>query len=294
MMDASTAQGQEPNEPTGRKPFFPEEGAFNTVVPLSQVGLEPVSKRDDPDAGQPAEAVWALEDRRVEGRVEDEDEATLVHARGGDSHAAERAARGGTARQPWGVTALVIALSTFAGVAAGSYLVWSKRPVEAVTHAPSAAGHSTAGTVLAPAAEPTPPPASAQPAQPDAPAPAATSTEDAETAANEETAAEPDAKVETASTANAPRTTPPPAAPRAASPEPAAARAAETRPREERAAAAAREARPAPRVARTETPAPRTTARAEKRPPIPVLSGRTLPVSSPPASAKPRTVIQWP
>ncbi len=141
MSDASTAHGTEPAEPITQEPFFPSEGDFNTVVPLSQVARAPFAAERSGDDGRPAEAAWAREDRRgnavaKRGARGVEEEETLVPARGVRRRGAGVGSRPGAGRRPWTVTAAAVLLSVLAGVAAGSYLVWSKRP--AVADAPPA------------------------------------------------------------------------------------------------------------------------------------------------------------
>lgn len=288
MSDASTTHGSEPAEPIKPEPLFPSEGVFSTVVPLSQVAHAPYTAERSADDGRPAEAAWARQDRRGTGvarrgaRGVDEEE-TLVPTRAGRRRGAHVGSRPDAGQRPWTVTAAAVLLSVLAGVAAGSYLVWSKRPVG--LNAPPAA--ETASQEVAadipPPAPAAPPAVEAEPVAPEQPEHA--------TAAAAATEAKPERSVETSSRAE--KSTPP-------APEPATRSAAQPRARTERAAPDATTTTPAPRPARNETPprseaSPRRAATtAERRPTRPAAPVRQLPVSAAPPSSKPKTVIQWP
>ncbi|HEX8286008.1 MAG TPA: hypothetical protein VF588_21800 [Pyrinomonadaceae bacterium] len=293
MTDASTAHGREPGEQMTPEPLFPSEGEFSTVVPLSEVGAAPFTAGRTPDDGRPAEADWAREERRRtavarrDARAVEEEE-TLVPSRKGRRRAAAVGSRLDAGRRPWPVTAAAVLLSVLAGVAAGSYLVWSKRPA-AVSSAPPAAVETNARPE-APPAEP-----STNTPSPGASEIAAAPVEAAEPVAPEAPARAPEAKAEKAEKSAEPSaraakgtTTTTPA-------EPATREAAPTRARTERAASNKTEAAPAPRPARAEAPTRRaTTTAAATRPTRPATSARQLPVSAPPPSSKSKTVIQWP
>jgi hypothetical protein len=263
MNNASTPDGRGQDRPNDAEPFFPSEGPFNTVVPLAEIGRgpAPLATVDAADVGRPVEAAWARGEQRVRraGRKDDE-ETTLVPARAGR-------ARG--ARKPWAVTATVIVLSVAAGLASGSYLIWSSQ--------------------RAPQAQASAPPAAEAPSLP--PPPVAPQEE---AVSKIEKVSEPvkDDKPNEVAKAEKPNEVAP-----APKPEPPARTA--TAPRAERparAAAEAREVTPAPKPARVQ-PAPASRARvttAERRPPAPAPSARSLPVSAPPPSAKSKKVIQWP
>jgi hypothetical protein len=293
MTDASPAPHEhEPINPThGRpeaEPFFPSEGTFSAVVPLSEIGPSPVTLREG--SGEPAEAAWAVVAHRAGAKEEEE---TLVPRRG---RGASYAPAGDGPRQSWAVTAVAIALSVVAGVAAGGYLVWTSQLVaeKRLEHrAAEPAAPQVAAEVPAPA-EPAPAP-EAQPS-PD-PAPDVAEAKATEAKATEAKAAEAKAE-EPREVARAPKVNPP-AADLAATAHAAEAprrRAAEPEPRAERAPRAeAREAAPAPRPAAARAAATRTReAAAERRATAPPERQRTLPVSSPPPSAKANKVIRWP
>jgi hypothetical protein len=285
MSDVSTAHGTEPTEPIKQEPFFPSEGDFSTVVPLSQVGRAPFAAERSADDGRPAEAAWAREERRGtavarRGARVVEEEETLVPARAGRRHGARVSSRPGTGQRPWTVTAAAVLLSVLAGVAAGSYLVWSKRP--AVADAPPAA--ETASQEVAADIQP---PAPAAPLAEAAEAPPAVEAEPvARTTAAAATEAKPERSVETPSRAE--KSTPPAA-------ETATRAAAQPRTRVERPAPDTTATTPAPRPARNDAPTRRAaTTTAERRPTRPATPARQLPVSAPPPSSKSKTVIQWP
>jgi cytoskeletal protein RodZ len=263
MNEAPTPDGRGQDRPRDAEPFFPSEGTFNPVVPLSEIGRRPANLPavDPADVGRPAEAAWAREAHRA--RLKEEEE-TLVPAR-------NRRARG--VRRPWLVPASVIALSVAAGLASGSYLIWSSQRAQQSQPPARVAAEATAP---APAPDASPAPAAEQEA-------AATKSEKAGEPARDERPGEV-AKAEKSSgpapAKGAQRQEPPP-------PQPA--------PRAERAARAAaaeaKEATPAPKPARTQsapTPRPRVST-AETHPPA-----RTPPISSPPPSARSKKVIQWP
>ncbi|HEX8353088.1 MAG TPA: hypothetical protein VF611_09325 [Pyrinomonadaceae bacterium] len=299
MTDASTSQGREPNEPRHPEPFFPSEGAFSTVVPLSQVGQAAAHRGVTANAGRPAEADWAREDSRKGGAGAGEEE-TLVPARVSRARRARRDAETRRAAPRWLATAAVITLSVVAGVAAGTYLVWSRYPLEARVPAAPAADAGTLNQAATEVLAPEPPPA----APPAAPEEVTAAADDAvANAADDTVASAPSAAVATAEKTETPapaRKAEPPSA------EPATRRAAETERRaveaesraavRERAKAEAVAPAPAPRPAPRETPPRRqdAPARARPRPPATAATGRALPVSTPPPSSRSRTVIQWP
>ncbi|HEX8149764.1 MAG TPA: hypothetical protein VF591_21470 [Pyrinomonadaceae bacterium] len=261
MNNVSTPDGRGQESPHDAQPFFPSEGSFNPVVPLSEVDHAPAQLPtvDADDVGRPAEADWAREAHRASWK---EDEETLVPARTRETR---------VARPSWLVTAAVIIISVSAGLASGTYLIWSsQRAPESQTPAPVAAE---------------------APALPPAPAPVA---EQAGADKNVEKAAEPARPEKPSEVAKAEKSD---AVSRASEPEPPARTA--SAPRAERVARAAaepKEAAPAPKPARTQNAAPARTrpTTAARQTHAPAASARSLPVSAPPPSAKPRKVIQWP
>jgi hypothetical protein len=260
MIDASTADGREQDRPNDAEPFFPSEGTFNAVVPLSEIGRAPVPaplvRTDAADVGKPAEAVWAREAHRAGVK---EEETTLVPTRAG--------VRG--VRRSWVVPAAVITLSVAAGLASGTYLIWSSQ------RAPQAQSSAQAATEA--------------PSLP--PAPVA---EQKEAVAKVEQVKEPVKDEKPREVAKAEKSDEAAPAPKHEPPlrttnEPRAERAT-------RNATEAREVTPAPKPARSQSaaaPRPRVVI-AAKQPPAPATSERNLPISSPPSNAKSRKVIQWP
>lgn len=262
MNNASTADGRGQERPDEAEPFFPSEGSFNTVVPLSEIGRAPVPAPlvpvDAGNVGRPAEAAWARKAHRAGWK--DEEETTLIPGGAGGVR------RG---RQSWAVTAAVIILSVAAGLASGTYLIWSAQ------HAPLA---QTSAQVAAEAPSLPPAPVVEQ-------VEAVTKVEKVKESPKDEKAGEVAKAEKPVEVAPAPKEAPPS--------RPA------TAPRAERAtrdAAEARETAPAPKPARSQSAAssrPRVTT-VEKQSPAPTAPARGLPVSSPPPSAKSRKVIQWP
>jgi hypothetical protein len=252
LNNAPTPDGRVQDTPHDAEPFFPSEGPFNPVVPLSEIGHAPATLPavDPADVGRPAEAPWAREAHRAKLKEEEE---TLVPSRAGR-------ARG--RRQSWLVPASVIALSVVAGLASGTYLIWSSQRAQ---ESPTPARVAT---------EAPPPP----PAPVEEQAAAVTKVERADEPAKDERPSE-GAKAEKSGEAVHAQKQAPPLQPA---------------PRAEqvtRAAAEAKEVTPAPKPARTHSAAlarPRVTT-AETHPPV-----RTPPISSPPPSAKSKKVIQWP
>lgn len=265
MNNAPTADGGGTEAPRDAEPFFPSEGTFNAVVPLSDIEGEPTRAPlvpvDAADVGQPSEAAWAREAHRA--ALKDEEETTLVPKR-------RPVATGG--RPAWFVPAVVIWLSIMAGLFSGVYLIRSTQRA-AVSPTPAQVAAETPS--LPPAAAPTPAPV----------------VEEVRAEAEVEKVSEPAAGDKSGEVAKA--ESPREAARPAAADEPTPSRPAPPT-RTARAAAEAREVAPAPKPVRAESATPartRATAAAKRQPATPA---RTLPVSDPPPSAKSRKVIQWP
>src|SRR5687768_13508616 len=213
MTRASETEGREPDGRDDASRLFPAHGAFNTVVPLSQLGAP----------------------RAAATEAREEDETTLVPAR-----RSKRAARSKSAGSPghsWKVTTVALVLSVAAGLVAGSFIVSSLRPAQQ----PSATARVEQPASTAPASVP-----ASEAAAPSAPAVVETKP-DAEDAAKPDTksddanAAKPDARATEAATRAAAPTTR-----RAAETEPRAERPARA------ASAETAETRPAPRPARAQ------------------------------------------
>src|SRR5215207_3801453 len=110
MNNASTADGRGQDGPNDAEPFFPSEGTFNAVVPLSEVGRAPVvpaplAPVGAAGVGNPAEPAWARDGHRA--GLEEEEETTLVPARRGGARGTTEAG----ARRSRVFPAAVIALS---------------------------------------------------------------------------------------------------------------------------------------------------------------------------------------
>jgi hypothetical protein len=106
--------------------MFPSEGNFSAVVPLSEVGDEPASPVNAHARRAAAESLIARAEARERAR-DDREEETLVPARAARRANASRPAR---VRASWAVMAAALTLSVAAGLAAGVYLVKTRRPVE--------------------------------------------------------------------------------------------------------------------------------------------------------------------
>jgi hypothetical protein len=257
LSNAPTPEGRGPERPNDTEPLFPSEGPFNPVVPLSEIDDAPAPLTlpavDPADVGKPAEAAWAREAHRA-GRKEEEE--TLV---------APRAARAPRGRPSWLAPAVVIAVSVVAGLASGTYLIWSSQraaePQRSAQAAPEAPPPQPAPTTAA-----TPAPVLEKAEASDESAKVERSNESATVERSNEVV-----KVEKPREAARPAPTP-------------------------RADAEAREVKPAPKPARTQSAAQarsRVTT-AERRPPAPPSTERALPISSPPPTARSKKVIQWP
>jgi hypothetical protein len=141
MNDASTAGDREhtdesvmKNEESGAHLLlpsegnflFPSEGNFCPVVPLSEVGDAPASPTNAPTRRAASESLITRAEGRERAR-DDREEETLVPIRAARKARALRPAR---VRASWAVMAAALTLSVAAGLAAGVYLVKTRRPVE--------------------------------------------------------------------------------------------------------------------------------------------------------------------
>lgn len=265
MNNASTPDGRGQDRPHDAEPFFPSEGSFNPVVPLSELGHAPASltRADAAAVGRPVEAAWAREKYRARRTArKEEEETTLVPAR------ARRA------RQSWPITAAVIALSVAAGLASGTYIIRSSQ--------------------RSPEAQP--PATVAVEAPPLPPAPVAVQVEEANKnieKVNEPVRAEKTSEVARAEQSNEVAHAPKPGPPVRTADAPRAERPARAE-AEPKAVAEPQEVTHAPKPTRTRSAPPSRTrlTTAEREPRAP--AERTLPISSPPSNAKSKKVIQWP
>ena len=274
------------NEEAGAPVFFPPVGNFNAVVPLSEIDADsesPVAAR----APSLTPAVSHVARAAAKASAHDEqEEATLVPSRAART---ARAVRPATRRPSWPVMIAALTLSLVAGLGAGVYLIKSSMPVEIqapasmtqdVTQEAAAAAETTDSRPTQVVSESRPEARLRAETNIDAAA-SAVDAEVSEEKTNRDlpapkrvTAAVPPGRVE-----RAPEASPAKAAVAGRTPE---------RP--------ARKATPST----ADAPAPseafrsrRATSVAE-RPPSPRAPERSLPISSPPSSAKSKRVIQWP
>ncbi len=135
MKEASTAdERKRPDESGANKEesgtpvlFFPSEGNFSAVVPLSEVRMVPESLINAP--AQRAAAESLITRAASQGHIQDEqEEATLVPGRAGRSTASAVRPAGG--RPSWTVMMAALTLSVAAGLTAGIYLIKTGRQVE--------------------------------------------------------------------------------------------------------------------------------------------------------------------
>lgn len=272
------------DEESGTHAFFPLVGNFNAVVPLSEIDSESPITAPAPVPLIKRPLIRAATRERMH---DEHEEATLVPARAARTSKLFRPA---TRRPSWPVMIMALALSLAAGLAAGVYLIKSGMPVE--IQAPASltedAAHEAATVAETTNSQPTQVASESRPeARPqaetnlDAAAPAVDTKVSSEKTTRDLTAP----KRVTAADAPSGRGEHTPDA------LPTKTAVAERTPE--------RPARKAP-PSTTDTPAPteairtrRATSVAE-RPPVQRAPERSLPVSSPPSSAKSKRVIQWP
>lgn len=257
--------------------FFPDDGKFRAVVPLSEVGRttavidEALTPKAVTHEVVARENVSVKAARPASDEPDDEhDETTLVP---------KRVTRTPPPRptppvwQSWPVTAVAIVLSVVAGLIAGSYLIGSRQSVETQQRpAPPSLTTESAAAPVTPVV----------------------------------TVVEADAKADILNEDESAAKTPPPVADtesqRAPEAEPPARRNVVTEARLERPAQTSGgnvERSPAKKSAQRDTTAaavaPARARPAQERSSTPAPpSQRSLPVSSPPPSAKTKKVIQWP
>lgn len=283
------------DEEAGAPALFPPVGNFNAVVPLSEIDADSVARVTAPAPLPTNKSLGAR--ARVREREHDEtEEATLVPSR---AARASKRLRPATRRPSWPVMIMALALSLAAGLAAGVYLIKSNMPVE--IQAPASMTESAANDA-APAAETTnsQPTQAASESRPEGEPQAETSEARPRAESNHDTvASHVDAEVSAEKTS---RDLP---APKHAAAAEASSGRVERTPETSPAKATAVERTPE-RPARKATPSTTNTpARPEavrtrratsaaERAPVLRAPERSLPVSSPPSSAKSKRVIQWP
>lgn len=274
------------NGKTAAPVFFPPVGNFNAVVPLSEIDAD----SESPIAAHapvltPAFSPAARAATK-ESAHDEQEEATLVPSRAART---ARAVRPATRRPSWPVMIMALALSLAAGLGAGVYLIKSGMPVE--IQAPASMTQDV--TREAPAEAET---TDSQPTQvasksrPEARPLAETNIDAAASAVEAEVIEE-----------KTNRDLPAPKRVTAAVPSGRGERAPEASPAKAAVAGRTTErpARKAPPLttsapASSEAVRPRRATSLAERPPVSRAPERSLPVSSPPSSAKSKRVIQWP
>ena len=122
--------------------LFPAEGKFSPVVPLSTIA-------EPPDSGSAGAAGGGVGEG---GEPKDVEVMTVVRPRVSPTPAS-RAARGGrptTLRPPWSFNLLVICLSVFAGIVAGTYLMRAIGAARLAQQAPPVEGSEAADSAPEP------------------------------------------------------------------------------------------------------------------------------------------------
>jgi len=292
--------------------LFPDDGQFRPVVPLSEIG----GARQAGESGAPTKAVTAEigpeENNRAEvrrpaqdGRDDEQDETTLVPARVSRATPLRPspAFQPKGVRQSWPVTAVALVLSMTAGLVAGTYLVRSKRSVEILRPAPPAeAEGAAAGDVTqAPESRSATTASVLQPSQPASPGPSFIAEPEPVSASDTPVTSAGEAEVGGKGVRreeSSPKLSPGPTASRHPSVDEPPNRRITTAglnlERPDRAAGGIKNGSPATKSARRDTAQThrvRFTAGplSDSAPPE-----HSLPISSPPPSAKSRKVIQWP
>jgi hypothetical protein len=298
------AQAQPPNPPdaslkndeeSGTPVLFPPEGNFNAVVPLSEIDTDSESPVTAP-AFVPTNNSLGVHARVREREHDETEEATLVPVRTARTASPSRTT---TRRPSWPVMITALALSLAAGLAAGVYLIKSNMPVEiqAPASMTDTVAHDAASAAETGDSQPT---QVASESRPEAEPQAETS----------EVRSKPETNLDAVSTAvnddvrdeKTSRDLPAPKRLTATdAPSGRVGRTHETSPAKPAAAERTPE-RPARKAtpSTTKTPAPPETVRTRRatsvaeRTPVLRAPERSLPVSSPPSSAKSKRVIQWP
>lgn len=290
MTNASTAHSREPvdtnhtqrsaaegttagsEQADARPPLFPADGQFRPVIPLSEIDeVRAAEESKPPEESAGAEVVYPA----TGGRDDEQDETTLVPSRVSHAIPPRRSPvlRPKGVRQSWLVPAFALALSVIAGLIAGTYLIGSRQYVETLRPAPQPYDTSAPARTETVAASDTP-----------------------VTVADEAEAKDKVLSANESTPKFAPRTTAP-ASRHASGDEPPdrSAMTAEARiERSNRTAGATKNTSPATKFARRDT-AQNHRARFKEEPsPNSAPPEHSLPISSPPPSAKSRKVIQWP
>jgi hypothetical protein len=272
------------DEESATHDLFPPVGNFNAVVPLSEIDANPVSHVTAP-APSPTTHRRASRAAAGEREQDEQEEATLVPARVARTALPLRPA---TRRPSWPVMIMALALALFAGLAAGVYLIKSGMPVE--IQAPASVTENVAHEATAETTNSQPTQVASE-SNPDARPQAETNLDAVASKVDTEVSAE-----KTGRDLNAPkRSTAADASSGRAEriPDTASTKAAVAERTPER---PARKAPPSTTDKPAQPEAVRTRRAASEAERTPVLRApeRSLPVSSPPSSAKSKRVIQWP
>jgi hypothetical protein len=307
-----TASGERPD---AHPLLFPADGQFRHVVPLSEIGetaavesapqVEAVSAEVGPRKSDPVQV------RQSDERDDEQDETTLVPTRVRPTHAPTphptHAVRTKAVWQSWPVMAAAIVLSVMAGLAAGTYLVRlgpsaeTRRPAPPAVDAAQAAevgpqvieSQSATATSDAQHSQPAPQPSEQS-------LPVETGAASAAVAPVVNTAGESDAKTrKVKGDESASKPAPPTSASRRApdAEQPPARRVVIAEARLERPASVAERrtnSSPATKPARQDSLATHRARVTNEHSSTSAAPGHSLPVSSPPPSAKSKKVIQWP
>ncbi|MFL6286743.1 MAG: hypothetical protein ACJ74Q_26690 [Pyrinomonadaceae bacterium] len=275
------------DEESGAPVLFPLEGDFSAVVPLSDVGDAPVSSQTAVTSLEPVKKFVAK--GAADNRQDEHEEVTLVPGSVGHTAVTLRPRIG---RPSWPVMIVALILSVAAGLTAGIYLIKSARPVEMPTAAAVAEDVSTeaAGATVVPA--PQPDAVASESRLTPSPAPETDPVNDATNIV-----VDPDARPgKTARDLSIPKRGPTPDTPSGhvghSTETPSARLTTVEKPSE-------RPERKGPSVtsnthAKREAVTTRRATDAIERPPVRRAPEGSLPVSTPPASAKSKRVIQWP
>ena len=131
--EAAAAQSSAGDGGADAPVLFPTEGSFNAVVPLSQIDESSSSA-----GGTAADADESTGSRR---ELREQEVATLVRPRPARATLPARSGGGHRrgARRSWPVTLAALCLSVLAGLAAGTYLIRSRRSAQRPQPAPAAA-----------------------------------------------------------------------------------------------------------------------------------------------------------
>jgi hypothetical protein len=276
------------DEESGAPVLFPLEGDFSAVVPLSDVGDAPVSYQTAVTSREPVKKLVAK--GAANNRQDEHEEVTLVPGRAGRPAVTFRPRIG---RPSWPVMIVALILSVAAGLSAGIYLIKSGRPVEMQTPAAAVAedvSTEAAGATVVPAPQPNA--VASESRLTPSPTPETDPVNDAT-----DTVVDPDARPgKTARDLSIPKrgaTADTPSGHVGHSTETPSARLTTVEKPSERPERKGSSVTSNPHAKREAVTTHRATDEIE-RPPVRRAPEHSLPVSTPPAAAKSKRVIQWP